>query len=240
MIDVILLIAIIAVLYSSVGHGGASGYIAVFALLSYPTAFIRQDALILNIIVSSIAVFSFAKAGHFSFKLFLPLVLFSIPFAFIGGSYQLSADTYKIVLGAFLLVPALLFFVNKSKVEKTTRNMPFLTAGVIGSALGLISGLTGIGGGVFLSPILIFGRWAGQKTTAAISAAFILVNSIAGLAGSSLHSSHLDPNIFYFAIAAVLGSVMGSRLGAYKVSPPHMRILLGIVLLIASFKLIFF
>lgn len=240
MTEILLLIAVIAVLYSSVGHGGASGYIAVFALMSYPAAFIRQDALILNIIVSSIALISFSKAGHFSFKLFLPLVLFSIPFAFLGGSYQLSAVTYKIVLGAFLLIPALLFFINTSKVEKTTRNMPLLTAGIIGSVLGLISGLTGIGGGVFLSPILIFGRWAGQKTTAAISAAFILVNSIAGLAGNAIHSNHLDSNIFYFAAAAVLGSAIGSRLGAYKVAPRHMRVLLGIVLLIASFKLMFF
>jgi len=231
-------LCLIAVLYSMVGHGGASGYIAVFSIFAYPIAIIRQDALILNILVSGIAFFQFHKAGFFQFKKFLPFVLGSVPLALLGGSIQLSAEWFKIALGILLLVPALWFWIQKSDNVVQTKKMPWILAVLIGATLGFISGLTGIGGGVFLSPILILGKWEGQKQTAALSAPFIFINSIAGLVGSLEHQPQLDNSIALFAMVCVLGGIVGSIIGAWKFKPQMLKKMLGIVLLIASIKLL--
>lgn len=230
----------IAFLYATVGHGGASGYIAVLALLGYNEIFIRQDALILNLLVSGIAFWNFFRQGHFDFKTFFPLALCSVPMAFLGGMTELDADWYKRILGALLIIPAVLFFIDKRPTEEKLRKMPLPVSLVIGTALGFISGMTGIGGGVFLSPILILGRWGGQKTTAAISAPFIFVNSVAGLMGTMNHSPGLDENVWFFGAAAVAGGFAGAALGAGRLSPFVLKKVLAGVLILASAKLLFF
>lgn len=230
--------AVVATLYSTVGHGGASGYIAVMALFGYTAIYIRQDSLMLNILVSGIAFVHYYKQGHFQPKLFLSLIVGSIPMAFLGGSISLSNDVYSIILGALILIPAVLFLFNPKSDETSINKLPIGLAIVIGCVLGFISGLTGIGGGIFLSPLLILGKWGGQKTTAAVSAAFILVNSIAGLAGNSVHITSIDPNIGWFALATVTGGIIGSRLGAGKLSVGIMKKILGVGLFIAGLKLI--
>lgn len=229
---------IISFLYSSVGHGGASGYIAILALFGYNAIFIRQDALMLNILVSGMALFNYYRQGYFNKKLLFILVLGSVPMAFIGGSIGVDMGWYKGLLGAILLIPGLLFLVD-IKPEPDTRELPKIMGLTIGMVLGFISGLTGIGGGVFLSPILVLGKWAGQKTTAATSAAFILVNSIAGLLGTYKSEFILDPRIGYFAVAVLLGGFLGSSMGAKFVSASVLKKILGVVLLIAAVKLIF-
>lgn len=238
LIFISLTLLIISFLYSSVGHGGASGYIAILALFGYNAIFIRQDALMLNILVSGIALFNFYRQGYFNKKLLLSLVLGSVPMAFLGGTIGVEGSWYKLLLGAILLIPGFLFLVD-IKPEPETRKLPKILGLTIGLILGFISGLTGIGGGVFLSPILVLGKWAGQKTTAATSAAFILVNSIAGLLGTFKSEFILDPRIGYFAMATLLGGFLGSSMGATFVSASVLKKILGFVLLIASVKLLF-
>lgn len=221
------------------GHGGASGYIAVLALAGYSTLWIRQDALLLNLLVSGIAFLHFFRKGYFSFRLFLPLILCSIPMAFMGGKIQLDGEVYKRVLGCLLLIPAMMFLIDMKPKDAPSRELPILLAMAIGLVLGFASGLTGIGGGVFLSPILVLGRWAGQKTTAAISAPFIFVNSAAGLLGAMNHTPGWDINVVYFGLVAVLGGFAGARLGAGMFSSFVLKKTLAIVLLVAAIKLMF-
>lgn len=237
---IVICLVTIAFLYATVGHGGASGYIAVLALLGYNQVFIRQDALILNLLVSGIAFWNFFRKGHFDFKAFLPLALCSIPAAFLGGMAELDTDWYKRILGALLLIPAVLFLLDKQPAEEKLRKMPLPVSLLIGAMLGFISGISGIGGGVFLSPILILGRWGGQKTTAAISAPFIFVNSAAGLMGTLNHTTVFDENVWFFGAAAVAGGFAGAALGAGRLSPFVLKKVLAAVLVLASAKLLFF
>lgn len=230
-------IGVVAYLYSSVGHGGASGYIAVFTLFSLPDSTVRNYALILNILVSAIAFYQFYRNGHFQLKIFLPLAICSIPLAWLGGTIKPDLFWYKIILGTALLIPAILFFFQKRKPERDPNPMPLIYGVLIGAALGFLSGITGIGGGVFLSPVLIFFNWAKQKNTAAISAAFIFVNSVAGLAGSFKYINHLNYDVLWFAIACLLGGFAGARSGAVKWSPAILKNVLALVLTVASIKL---
>ncbi len=229
----------VALLYSSVGHGGASGYLALFALLGIATSRIVPIALTLNILVAGIGFFNYSRRGFFSFKLLLPFVLASIPAAYIGGSIQLPTHIFGMILGSALLAAAVrMLFLHEvhATAESTMNRWPISLT--LGGVLGLISGLVGIGGGVFLSPILLFMKWADAKQTAAVSAAFIVLNSMSGLAG------HLSRgNIEYealFSVAAVVlgGGLIGSYLGARFARPRVLQILLGIVLLIAGGKLL--
>lgn len=229
---------IISSLYSSVGHGGASGYIAVLTLVGYSPVFIRQDSLILNLLVSAIAFIQFYRAGFFSWEMFLPLIVGSIPAAWLGGGIQLDMHWYKFILGLLLLFPAILFLVDMKKEEVANKKMPFILSLTIGIVLGFISGLTGIGGGVFLSPILVMGRWAGQKTTASISAPFIFVNSAAGLCGAWGDNRVWDTNVLWFAMACVLGAFVGATFGAGKFDARVLKKILAFVLLIAAAKLL--
>ncbi|MDH5255049.1 MAG: sulfite exporter TauE/SafE family protein, partial [Gammaproteobacteria bacterium] len=173
----------IAVLYSSVGHAGASGYIAVMSLLSVAPAEIKPIALALNILVASIGTFQFWRAGHFSWPLFWPFALLSVPLAFVGGYLNLPTNIFKVLVGIVLLISAIQFLV-RPPAESEPRQPPRLVALGAGSLLGLLSGLTGTGGGIFLTPLLIFMRWARTRTAAAVSAPFILLNSVSGLAGN--------------------------------------------------------
>lgn len=239
LIALIALLAIIAVLYASVGHGGASGYIAIMALLQYNIVFVRQDALILNMLVSGIAFWQFYNNGHFKWNTFLPIILASFPMAFLGGRLQLDVQWYKLVLGILLVVPAILFLIHVQQTEKNTKQMPIPLAIIIGLILGFVSGVTGIGGGVFLSPILVLGLWENQKTTAAISAPFIFINSAAGFAGTLSKTTVIDPNVIWFALATIFGGLVGAYYGAAVFKAHILRKILGTVLLIAAIKLIF-
>jgi uncharacterized protein len=235
---VILAIFVVAVLYSSVGHGGASGYLAVMALLAVAPEVTRPTALILNVFVASIAAFQFYRQGYFSWKIFLPFAATSIPFAFIGGMIILPTTVYKGVLGVVLILAALrLAWKFTAAVEPHTPNI--LIALLIGAVIGLLSGLVGVGGGIFLTPVLLLMDWSETKRAAGISAMFILVNSISGLLGNYEQVVKLPSNVWFWIAAAVVGGFIGSTLGSKRFDSLMLRRVLALVLAFAGIKLIF-
>src|SRR6266850_4506412 len=179
----IVAILIVAFLYSCVGHAGASGYIAVMSLFSMAPAAIKPTALVLNILVACLGTYQFWRAGHFSWRLFWPFALLSIPFAFLGGYLNLPTHVFKIIVGIVLLLSAARFLIRPPAEREPYEPSRPVALGV-GGILGLLSGLTGTGGGIFLTPLVIFMHWARTKTASAVSALFILVNSISGLLGN--------------------------------------------------------
>ena len=234
-----LLILCAAILYSSVGHGGASAYLAVMALFGTSAAVMRPTALVLNLFVAGIAAAQFARAGWFRWRLFWPFAIASVPMAFLGGRLSLPDPTYRRVLGAVLLFAAVRLAVRlASAAEKPLRPLPLPLAMVLGALIGLLSGLTGVGGGIFLSPLLLVGRWAEPKPTAAVSAAFIWVNSLAGLLGRPGNLALLPPSTVLWVGAAVVGGLIGSGQGSRRLASMTLRRLLALVLLVAGMKLI--
>jgi uncharacterized membrane protein YfcA len=234
------LIFLAALLFSSVGHGGASGYLAAMALVGMAPEQMRPAALVLNIFVASIAVFKFYRAGAFSWALFLPLGIASIPAAFIGGTLSLPGHIYKPILGAVLLLAAWHIYSHAKRLDNDILkkvSAPVLLG--VGASLGLLSGLTGIGGGVFLSPLLLFFKWGETKVISGVAAAFILVNSISGLIGILLKSPILPSALPYWVLAAVLGGLIGAEYGSRRLANPSIRMLLALVLLLAGSKMIF-
>src|SRR5213596_777678 len=233
-----LAIGLIALLYSSVGHAGASGYIATMTLFGLAPTVIRPTALVLNILVASIGAFQFWRAGHFSWKLFWPFVLLSIPAAYVGGYLQPTASILRILIGIVLLSSAARLMFRRSDPPQTfPPSRP--TALSIGAGLGFLAGLTGTGGGIFLTPLLLFFRWAHIRQAAAVSALFIWVNSIAGLIGY-FTAVHSVPTLgIVLGAAAIVGGFVGSRLGSRHFPTRTISILLAIVLTIAGAKLIF-
>jgi uncharacterized membrane protein YfcA len=229
---------IVAFLYSSVGHAGASGYIAVMSLWGLAPAVIKPTALTLNILVAIIAAWQFWRAGHFSWRLFWPFALLAIPMAFLGGYLNLPAHLFKLVVGIVLLFSAIRFLL-RPPAEEGTHEPARSVAIPLGGVLGLLSGLTGTGGGIFLTPLLLFMRWAGTKSAAAVSALFILINSSAGLLGNLASTKRFPAFALVLAAAAVLGGIAGSYLGSRRFEPTTIKRLLAAVLLIAGSKLIF-
>ncbi len=228
----------VAILYSSVGHGGASGYIAVLALFSLAPSAFKPTALILNILVSAVAAFSFARAGHFSRRLFLPFAATSVPFSFLGGYLSLPLPAYRSLIGIVLLASAWRLFFRYPREESAKVPPSTPVAMIVGAVLGFLSGLTGVGGGIFLSPLLLLLGWAKAKETSAVAASFILVNSVSGLLGhiSSLQSV---PNFApMLAAAAVCGGITGSFFGSNRLPVPGVVKALSAVLAIAGFKLL--
>jgi uncharacterized membrane protein YfcA len=227
----------VAILYSSVGHAGASGYIAVMSLLSVAPAEIKPIALALNILVASIGTWQFWRAGHFSWPLFWPFALLSVPFAFVGGYLNLPSHLFKLLVGIVLLLSAVQFLL-RPPAESEPRQPPRLVAVGVGGFLGLLSGLTGTGGGIFLTPLLILMRWARTKSAAAVSAPFILLNSASGLAGNISATKSFPAFAWALVLAAMIGGSIGSWFGSRRL--PHLAIkrLLAVVLTIAGFKLI--
>jgi uncharacterized protein len=231
-------IAIIAFLYSSVGHAGASGYIATMTLFGLAPTAIRPTALVLNILVAILGSFQFWRAGHFSWKLFWPFALLSIPAAYLGGYLQLPAAVLKIVIGVVLLLSATrLFFRRGDPPEVSPPAIPVALS--VGGAIGFLSGLTGTGGGIFLTPLMLFAHWARTKQASAVSALFILVNSIAGLIGFLSAKQPIPSLAWPLAVAAVGGGAIGSYLGSRRFPVRTIAILLATVLVIAGAKLIF-
>ncbi|MGE5173262.1 MAG: sulfite exporter TauE/SafE family protein [Betaproteobacteria bacterium] len=231
----------IALLYSTVGHAGASGYLATMALLSFPPGVMKPTALALNIIVALVTSIRFYQAGHFSWRLFWPFALASVPLAYLGGSLAIHTTAYKILVGIALLFAAV-HFILRNKVASDQEegiNQPAMFASLAtGGIIGFISGLTGVGGGIFLSPVLIILHWAGLRRTAAVAAVFILFNSLSGLAGYLQKGGALPEHIALWSVAVVSGGLIGSSLGATKLNSPVLRILLGIVLVMAGMKLV--
>jgi uncharacterized membrane protein YfcA len=235
----IALIFAAAVLYSSVGHAGASGYLAAMALCGVAPASMRPAALILNVIVAAIGTVRFYRAGCFSRRLFLLFTAGSIPFAFVGGYLNLPSSVYHPVVGVILLLSALRL-VAENKVIETgdKRQVPVLTAVVCGAGFGLLSGLTGTGGGIFLSPLLLFMRWAETKEASGVSVAFILVNSLAGLVGLFIKGPNLPDGLSMWVVAAAVGGLIGSEFGSKRLGNQTLRRLLAVVLVVAGWKMI--
>lgn len=233
------LIFVAALLYSSVGHGGASGYLAVMALLSVAPETMRPAALTLNVLVSSIALYKFYNVKAFSWPLLLPIVAGSIPFAFLGGMISLPSYIYKPIIGIVLILAAFQIFNRARHVPLGEMQIPpkHLLFGM-GAGLGLLSGLTGVGGGIFLSPVLILMNWAETKVISGVAAAFILVNSIAGLAGVLIKSAEFPEGILFWGIAAVMGGLIGADYGSRRLANPAIRQLLALVLAVAGIKML--
>lgn len=233
-----LLLTMVAFLYSSVGHGGASGYLALMAIFYFPVLVMKPSALLLNLFVSGISFFFYYRKEFFKPKLFYPFAITSLPAAFVGGMTPLENSFYKIVLGIVLIFAALrLFgFFNAKEKKSTPINIPL--AMVIGFGIGLLSGILGIGGGVILSPILLILGWTTLKETAAISSLFIFVNSIAGLSGYFMSDKTFPTESFYLVPVAVLGGILGAYYGSEYFSNKVLKYVLAIVILIASVKLI--
>jgi uncharacterized membrane protein YfcA len=234
----LLLLFVVAFLYASVGHGGASGYLALMALFSMAPEFMKPTALLLNLFVSLTSFVLFYKEGHFKWKIFLPFALASIPFSFLGGMISLDASIYKKILGILLLIPIirLIAFPNKDN-DDLKKSTVFLSL-LIGACIGFLSGLIGIGGGIILSPVLLLLAWTNQKQTAAISALFIFVNSMSGLAGQLTKGIEFQSGMVALVGVAFVGGSLGAWFGARRFNQNILKYLLAIVLLMASIKLL--
>jgi hypothetical protein len=233
----LLMVATAAVLYSSVGHGGASGYLAAMALFGLDPALMKPAALTMNIFVATVVLVRLAPAGHFNRRLFLPLVIGSTPMAFVGGAFLITASAYKIILGVCLLLAFWRLLWEQRDEGVTDTPSAWLTV-PIGAALGFVAGMTGVGGGIFLSPLLLFFHWTNMRGSAAIAAAFILVNSVAGLAGHASVTQAWPAGIPLLVAVAVCGGLLGSELGARRIAPAQLRKILGMVLAVAGLKMI--
>jgi uncharacterized membrane protein YfcA len=228
----------VAILYSSVGHAGASGYIAVMSLFGLSADFIKPVALVLNVGVAAIGTWQFVRAGHFSWRLFWPFAVLAVPFAWLGGWLNLPGHVFKIIVGVVLLFSAWRFMFQPPADEALSEPSRPAALG-LGAGLGFLSGLTGTGGGIFLTPLLLFMRWSPAKIAAGVSAAFILVNSIAALLGNQ-SSTHSFPALAWPLVAAALaGGLIGSTLGSRHLPHGVIKKCLAAVLFVAGLKLIF-
>ena len=230
-----------AFVYASVGHGGASAYLAAMALAGVAPADMRPVALVLNVVVSAIATFKFYRAGHFRWRLLWPFAVVSIPAAYAGGAITLPGHLYKAIVGVVLVYAAWQLWRSARAGEemREVHQPPIALAMVIGGGLGLLSGLTGVGGGIFLSPLLLILGWAGTKQTSAVAAPFILVNSLAGLAGAFMvNSTALPSNIWILVGAVLVGGWLGAEYGSRRFSNPLIRRMLAVVLAVAGAKMI--
>jgi uncharacterized membrane protein YfcA len=228
----------VALLYAAVGHGGASGYLALMAVYGISATVMKPTALLLNLFVSLTSFIQFNRGGHFRKEIFIPLVVASIPMSFLGGILTIGDDVYKKILGAVLLIPVVRFFFFPNTEAEEMKQPKKAASFVIGGSIGLLSGMMGIGGGIILSPILLLLKWAGQKQTAAISALFIFVNSLAGLAGQLVNGIEFSAGMVLYVAIAFAGGLCGAYLGALKFSQTILKYVLAVVLLMAAIKLL--
>lgn len=247
MIDPLLLAVfffVAAVLYASVGHAGASAYLAIMALTGVAPDVARPTALALNIVVATFVTFRFWRGGHISFRSLAPFLLGSIPLAFFGGSLPVAPALYKKLVGVVLLLASagMAMTARRAAQAETGRvapRVPAVPAVGIGAVIGLISGLTGTGGGIFLSPVLLFAGWAETRKASGMAAPFILGNSIAGLAGNFSRLASLPSTLPVWLVAVVIGAIIGSEIGNRRGRIVQLRAALSVVLVIAGLKLIF-
>jgi hypothetical protein len=230
-------VAAVALLYSALGQAGASGYIAVMSLAGLAPAEIRPTALLLNVLVGAIASVQFWRSGHFSWPLFWPFALLAVPLAFVGGALVLPARAFALLVGTLLCLSALRL-VLRPRREAPTRPPPLPLALLLGAGIGLLAGLTGTGGGIFLTPLLLLGRFADTQRAAGVTAVFVLVNSLAGLTGNFGATRTLPALALPLAAAAALGGLAGSRLGSRRLSPLWIERLLAAVLCYAGARLV--
>lgn len=247
MIDPLLLAAfffIAALLYASVGHAGASAYLAIMALTGVAPDVARPTALALNIVVATFVTLRFWRGGYISGRALLPFLLGSVPLAFLGGSLPVAPDLYRKLVGLVLLLAAagMALTARRAAAADTGRavpQVPTVPAVGIGAAIGLLSGLTGTGGGIFLSPVLLFAGWAETRAASGLAAPFILGNSIAGLAGNVSRLAAVPSTLPVWIVAVVIGAIIGSEVGNRRAPTLWLRRALSVVLVIAGFKLIF-
>jgi len=233
------LLFVIAIAYASVGHGGASGYLALMALYGVAPEVMKPTALLLNLFVSLTSFIQFYRGGYFRKQIFIPLVLASIPLAFVGGAIDVDETLYKRVLGVLLLIPIVrfLFFPNTAASELKPPRTGLSLA--IGGSIGFLSGLIGIGGGIILSPVLLLLKWTDQKQTAALSALFIFVNSLSGLAGQLTRGVQFNSQMLLYVVIAFAGGLCGAYFGALKFDQRILKNVLAVVLMLAAYKLLF-
>jgi uncharacterized membrane protein YfcA len=234
-----LFIFLVAGLYASVGHGGASGYLALMTLLNMPFATIKPVALMLNIAVSIIAFIQFYRSGFFNKKLFVPLAIASVPAAYAGGLLSIDAHVYKQLLGGLLFISAIRLAMPLKKEAIVIQHFNIVLVVMIGASIGFLSGMIGIGGGIILSPLLILVRYSDIKTTSGISALFIFVNSIAGLLGQMHQGIAFSSSMSVMIAVAIAGGLIGSYIGAKQLNVSMLKKVLAVVLFIASLKLVF-
>ena len=233
------LLFLVAFLYASVGHGGASGYLALMAIFSIAPDTMKPTALLLNLFVSLTSFIQFYRGKHFRWQIFLPFAIASVPMAFVGGLISIDANVYKKILGLLLLIPAMrfLFFTNVQQAELKKPNIALSL--FIGASIGLLSGLIGIGGGIILSPVLLLLKWTDMKQTAAISALFIFVNSLAGLGGLLTKGITFSSDMYTFVAIAFVGGLCGAYFGSLRFRQTILKYMLSAVLLLACYKLLF-
>ena len=225
-----------AVLYTSVGHAGSSAYIAVMTLFNLPTTVIRPTALTLNIAVSAYASLRYIRNNFFDKKLFFVLSLGAIPAAFVGGYIKVPSEIYKPIVGVLLILSGLRFIVLASARNREIKPVNYLLAILMGASIGFLAGITGTGGGIFLSPLIIWLGWNHVKQASGTVAAFIFVNSVAGLLGNYRSTSELPDALPLFLGAVIIGALIGTRLGISRFSTVGVKRALGVVLIIAGLK----
>lgn len=228
-----------AMLYASVGHGGGSGYLAAMALVGVAPGVMKPTALVLNILVATLATLKFRKAGCFKWPIFWPFTVTSVPLAYLGGRLQLPGTYYNPLVGSVLLFTAVrLLLTRSSSSDAKTKPVPVIPALLVGAGVGFLAGSTGVGGGIFLSPLLLYGGWATTRETSGTTAPFILVNSVAGLLGAVSSLSLVPTAAAWWGAAAVVGGWIGAEVGSRRFNTPWLRRLLGVTLVIAGIKLI--
>lgn len=232
------ILPVVAFLYAAVGHGGASGYLALMSLFSISPEVMRPTALILNLFVAGISFYHFYKGKHFDVKLFFVFAISSIPMSFMGGRIEVDTQVYKWILGV-LLIFAILKMFSFPNSDLEVKNEVKLGPGLlIGGVIGFLSGLIGIGGGIILSPVILLLKWGRMKEAAAVSALFIWVNSGAGLIGQLSIGVEFSKQTWLFVGLALIGGYFGGLVGSRKMNNRNLRYLLGVVLLLASIKLL--
>jgi hypothetical protein len=229
-----------AALYSTVGHAGASGYLAIMALAGVAPGVMRPTALVLNLLVATLGTYRFWRAGLIRWRVLAPFVVGSMPLAFVGGRIQLPVPGYRAVVGVVLIASAGVIawraFSHESPGPEPTPRVPVTTALAAGAALGLVAGMSGTGGGIFLSPLVLLLGWAGPRGTSGLAAPFILVNSLSGLLGMASVTATLPGGIGWLAAAVLAGGLVGTTLGINRLPPHRLLVVLAAVLVIAGGK----